>query len=141
MVPARFDMGNSPLLHRMLHEFMVRGNFKEHVEQMRQLYGLKARTLASAMEPYGEPYFELTEPSGGFFLWLKLHQGLTGDAVRDFAAVDGLSFPSGNRFYPGNDAGDDGESVRLAYSWPPAQTLEEAANRLGRAFHRAANGS
>ncbi len=141
MVPARFDMGNSPLLHRMLHEFMVRGNFSEHVEQMRQLYGLKAETLASALEPYGEPYFEVTEPSGGFFLWLKLRQGLTGDAVRDFAAVDGLSFPSGNHFYPGNDAGDDGESVRLAYSWPPAQTLEEAADRLGRAFHRAANGS
>ena len=140
MVPARFDMGNSPLLHRMLHEFMVRGNFREHVEEMRKLYGLKAKTLASALEPYGEPYFDVTEPSGGFFLWLKLREGLTGDAVRDFAAEDGLSFASGNRFYPSGDSGDDGESVRLAYSWPPTATLEDAAERLGRAFHRAANG-
>ncbi len=140
MVPARFDMGNSPLLHRMLHEYMVRGDFREHVERMRQLYALKAKTLAGAIEPYGEPYFDLIEPSGGFFLWLKLRNGLTGDGVRDAASVDGLNFPSGKRFYPGADPGDDGESIRLAYSWPPAATLEEAAERLGRAFHRAANG-
>ena len=140
MVPARFDMGNSPLLHRMLHEYMVRGNFREHVGKMRRLYADKASTLAGALEPYGEPYFDVIEPAGGFFLWLKLRNGLTGDAVRDFAAEDGLSFASGNRFYPSGDPGGDGESVRLAYSWPPAETLEDAAERLGRAFHRAANG-
>ena len=140
MVPARFDMGNSPLLHRMLHEYMVRGDFREHVEQMRRLYASKARTLAGALEPYREPYYEVTEPSGGFFLWLRLREGLTGDAVRDQAALDGLSFASGNRFYPGGDGGSDGESVRLAYSWPPTEALEDAAERLGRAFHRASNG-
>lgn len=141
MTPARFDMGNSPLLHRMLHEYMVRGDFIEHVSAMRQLYELKAQTLADAINQFGEPYFDLTEPLGGFFLWLKLRPGLQADAVRDEAAGDGLSFPSGHRFYPGSDAGSDGESLRLAYSWPPAQTLEAAAERLDRAFHRAANGA
>lgn len=140
MVPARFDMGNSPLLHRMLHEYMVHGDFPQHVEQMRQLYAHKAKTLASALEPYQEPYYEVAEPSGGFFLWLRLRSGLTGDRVRDEAQRDGLSFASGNRFYPGGDGGADGESVRLAYSWPPTAVLEDAAERLGRAFHRAANG-
>ena len=139
MVPARFDMGNSPLLHRMLYEYMVRGNFGDHVQEMRRLYARKARTLASALEPYGEPYFDVVEPAGGFFLWLKLRNGLVADAVRDFAAEDGLSFASGNRFYPSGDPGADGESLRLAYSWPPTATLEDAAERLGRAFHRAAN--
>ena len=141
MVPSRFDMGNSPLLHRMLHEYMVRGDFGEHVDRMRSLYALKARTLAQALDPFAEPYFDLNEPSGGFFLWLKLREGLSSEAIRDYAAEDGLSFPVGKRFYPGARSGDDGESLRLAFSWPPAQTLEEAAERLGRAFHRAANGA
>ena len=139
MVPARFDMGNSPLLHRMLHEYMVRGDFHTHVEEMRQLYALKARTLAGALEPYQEPYYEVTEPMGGFFLWLRLRSGLSADLVRDEAARDGLSFASGNRFYPSGNGGEDGESLRLAYSWPPTSSLEDAAERLGRAFHRAAN--
>ena len=140
MVPARFDMGNSPLLHRMIHEYMVRGDFRDHVERMRQLYQLKAQTLAGALEPYGEPYYEVTEPDGGFFLWLRLRNGLRADTVRDLAAEDGLNFASGNRFYPGGDLAGDAESVRLAYSWPPTEVLEDAAERLGQAFHRAAAG-
>ena len=140
MVPARFDMGNSPLLHRMLHEYMVNGNFREHVEDMRNLYAEKAQTLANAVRQFGEPYLDFTQPLGGFFLWLNLREGLQADSVRDLAAEDGLIFPSGHRFYPGSNAGGDGESLRLAYSWPPATTLESAAERLERAFHRAANG-
>lgn len=140
MVPSRFDMGNSPLLHRMLHEYIVRGNFHEHVEQMRRLYQRKMQTLTSALEPYGEPYFDVTEPTGGFFLWLHLRDGLVADRVRDIAAEDGLIFPSGNRFYPANEPGEDGQSLRLSYSWPRIEALEEGAERLGRAFHQAANG-
>ena len=145
MTPARFDMGNSPLLHRMLHEYMVRGDFREHVDRMRSLYALKARTLSEALDPYGEPYFDLAAPDGGFFFWLKLRQGLTADSVRDIAAEDGLSFPSGQNFYPGRDPGADGESLRLSYSWPPAEQLPDAAERLGAALNqaaqRAANGA
>ncbi len=140
MVPSRFDMGNSPLLHRMLHEYMVRGDFREHVDQMRTLYARKMQTLTNAMGSYGEPYFDVTEPTGGFFLWLRLRDGLIADQVRDFAAEDGLTFASGHRFYTANDTGDDGESLRLSYSWPPIAALEDAGERLGRAFHRAANG-
>ena len=140
MLPARFDMGNSPLLHRMLHEYMVRGDFTAHVQRMRELYALKAKTLAGALAAYQEPYYEVTEPLGGFFLWLKLRSGLTADGVRDLAAEDSLSFPSGHRFYPGGNGGADGETIRLAYSWPPTAVLEDAAERLGKAFHRAANG-
>ncbi len=140
MVTARFDMGNSPLLHRMLHEYMVRGDFEAHVERMRQLYARKMQTLSATLEPFGEPYFDVDQPTGGFFLWLRLRQGLVGDQVRDFAAEDGLTFPSGNRFYPANDPGGDGESLRLSYSWPRLEALEAAAERLGRAFHRAASG-
>jgi len=140
MLPTRFDMGHSPLLHRMLYEYMACGNFREHVASMRQLYARKARTLASAMAPFGEPYFDFVAPQGGFFLWLKLREGLNADHVRDLAAEDALIFPSGNRFYPGGESGPDGESLRLAYSWPPTTVLEEAADRLASAFDRAANG-
>ena len=138
MVPARFDMGNSPLLHRMLHEYMVNGDFRDHVVEMRHLYRDKAAALQAACASFAEPYFSYTAPQGGFFLWLKLREGLTADGVRDCAAEDALIFPSGHRFYPGGDGGDDGESIRLAYSWPPVETLEAAADRLGRAFDRAA---
>ena len=138
LLPARFDMGNSPLLHRMLHEYMVRGGFPEHVEKMRALYARKMQTLQDALAQFGEPYFDVSPPTGGFFLWLRLHEGIQADQVRDHAAEDGLFFPSGHRFYPGDDTKGNPQTLRLAYSWPRQEVLEEAAERLGAAFDRMA---
>ena len=45
MLAARFDMGNSPLLHRMLYQYMAGGAFEDHVEAMRALYRRKVETL------------------------------------------------------------------------------------------------
>ena len=129
-------MGNSPLLHRMLHEYMVRGGFPEHVERMRALYARKMQTLQDALAQFGEPYFDVSPPTGGFFLWLRLHEGIQADQVRDHAAEDGLFFPSGHRFYPGDDTKGNPQTLRLAYSWPRQEVLEEAAERLGSAFNR-----
>ena len=137
LVPARFDMGNSPLLHRMLHEYMVRGGFAEHVQRMQALYASKLDVLASALRDAGEPYFDFTRPEGGFFLWLRLHDGLDADAVQAAAVEEGVMFPTGRAFYPTRDYGTDGESLRLAYSWATLDNLREAAARLLRACARA----
>ncbi len=138
LLPPRFDMGNSPLLHRMLHEYMVRGDFREHVERMRALYRRKAETLLDGLTEFGEPYFEITRPQGGFFLWLRLHEGLDGEAIYDAAVDEAVFFGAGDRFYLKGDRGGDPQAIRIAYSWPPIGALEEAAVRLERAFGEAA---
>ena len=127
-------MGNSPLLHRMLHEYMVRGDFHAHVETMRRLYAQKAETLGAALHEFGEPYFELTQPAGGFFLWLRLHDGVAAAEVSNVAAQQGIFFATGDRFYPRGYRGDNGDAIRLAYSWPALPLLEEAGERLNHAF-------
>ena len=60
MVPARFDMGNSPLLHRMLHEYMVRGNFHEHVDEIAPaLRAQGARPSPARWSRTARPYFDV----------------------------------------------------------------------------------
>ena len=49
MLATRFDMGNSPLLHRMLSEYMAGGAFDDHVETMRALYRRKVETITGAL--------------------------------------------------------------------------------------------
>ena len=78
LMPARFDMGNSPLQHRMLYEFMITGEFEAHVARMRAVYRTKMRTLAGALRETCGPALQLTEPAGGFFLWLRLAEPLPG---------------------------------------------------------------
>lgn len=134
----RFDMGGSALLHGMLAEFMASGEFDAHVEQMRPLYARKAETLASALMEFAEPYVTLVRPRGGFFLWVRLRDGLSAAGVQQAAAEEGASFPLGRGFYP--DRNDPEEHIRLAYSWTALDDLREVATRIGRACERVAAG-
>ena len=141
LLPARYDMGNSPLLHRMLHEYMIGGEFGAHVEEMRALYVGKVRTISDALREGGEPYFDFTTPEGGFFLWLRLREGLRCREVQAAGFEEGAIFPPGVVFYPGGETGDDPDAIRLAYSWTDAADLAEGGARVLAACARAAAGS
>ena len=138
MLPARFDMGNSPLLHRMLYQYMASGDFGAHVDAMRGLYRRKVETLAGALRELGESSVEFATPSGGFFLWLHLRDGRAARDVQAAAFEEGVIFPAGDAFYPDRDPGPDGECIRLAYSWTSEDDLREGAQRLVAACERVA---
>ena len=138
LLPGRFDMGNSPLLHRMLHEYMVSGDFAPHVGRMRGIYAAKLDALASTLRDAGEPYFDFTVPEGGFFLWLRLRDGLRGRDVQLAGFEEGAIFPPGAGFYPGGDLDGDPEAVRLAYSWTSAADIAAGGERILAACARVA---
>ncbi len=135
----RFDMGNSPLLHYMLADFMSSGELDRHIEAMRGLYRDKCRALANGLRTYCEPYITFKEPEGGFFMWVNLRDGLDPQSVQAAAVEEGLIAPAGYAFFPNQDEMDT-QNIRLAYSWARLEDLEEASKRLGRACERVATG-
>jgi DNA-binding transcriptional MocR family regulator len=88
---------------------------------------------------FAEPYVAFVRPHGGFFLWVRLAEGLSAAEVQRAAAEEGASFPLGRGFFP--DRHDPQEHIRLAYSWTALEDLREAAARIGRACERVARGS
>ena len=138
---VRFDMGGSPLLHRMIAGFIESGRYAEHVARMRPLYARKAEALQRGLREYAEPYADFRAPRGGFFLWVRLRGSLTADAVQREALHEGAVFPVGRAFFPDHAERDDdpgGDYIRLAYSTASVEELEEAAARIARACERAA---
>jgi 2-aminoadipate transaminase len=135
----RFDMGNSPLLHHMVTDFMSSGRLDEHILSMRAVYQEKCSVLARGLRDYCEPYLTFREPLGGFFMWINLQQGLDPKSVQAAAVEEGLIAPAGHAFFP-NQAEMKSRNIRLAYSWAQKDDLEEAARRLGRACERVAAG-
>jgi 2-aminoadipate transaminase len=134
----RFDMGSSSLLHAMLYEYLADGGLDRHLEAMRPLYAEKAATLERALVEHCEPYLTFVRPRGGFFLWVRLREGLTAEALQRAAIEEGVTFPIGLAFFP--DRNDpDGEHIRLSYSNASIEDLREAGARLGRACERAAS--
>ena len=130
LLPARFDMGNSPLQHRMLYEFMVSGELAAHVERMRALYRTKMRVLADALRAACGAAVQFTEPAGGFFLWLRLAAPWPAQLVQERALERGVVFPVGRGFFPAEGPRPDGEYLRLAYSRVGVDALRTGAERL-----------
>ena len=136
----RMDMGNSALLHYMLSEYIDNGQLDDHVDKMRTVYAEKMDILASALTEFAEPYLTFTRPKGGFFLWLKLQDGLTAAAVQRAGVQEGVVFPVGRAFFPSREE-HGGEHIRLAYSWTSTDDLRESAKRIARACARSAEDS
>ena len=130
LMPARFDMGNSPLQHRMLHEFMVSGELEAHVARMRAVYRTKMHTLADGLRELCGEAVQFTEPAGGFFLWLRLAEPLEAQAVQEQALQRGVVFPVGRGFFPAEGPAPDAEYLRLAYSRVSGEDLRIGAERI-----------
>lgn len=134
-VQMRFDMGASPLLHRMLAEFVMSGQWEEHIGKMRALYAKKIDALSHGLLEECESYATFVRPQGGFFVWLRCHEGISAAQVHRYAIEEGVMVVPGRAFFA--EGGDD-TYLRLAFSTVSAAELQEGARRLGRAFARAA---
>jgi DNA-binding transcriptional MocR family regulator len=94
------NLGGSRLNQLALAEFLESGAFDRHVRHLRaELW----RTVESARQdvlrhfPAGT---RVSQPEGGFVLWIQLPEGHDGEAVRRRAAAAGIHILSGSVFSP-----------------------------------------
>ena len=132
---TRFDMGNSPLIHRALSLYLSNNLLNDHVNEMRQIYKQKMEFFTENLITNCEPYVEFQKPSGGFFLWVSI-KGVTNKELRKAASDDGVMFPSGSLFYIDRDENKWTSHVRMAFSKSSLEELKEATERLQKTFQR-----
>tara|TARA_Y100001949_G_scaffold164107_1_gene158521 strand:+ start:548 stop:1774 length:1227 start_codon:yes stop_codon:yes gene_type:complete len=132
---TRFDMGNSPLIHRALSLYLSNNLLNDHVNEMRQIYRQKMEYFTENLINNCEPYVEFQKPSGGFFLWVSI-KGVTNKELRKAASDDGVMFPSGSLFYIDRDENKWTSHVRMAFSKSSLEELKEATERLQKTFQR-----
>lgn len=132
---TRFDMGNSPLIHRALSLYLSNDLLDDHVNEMRQIYRQKMEFLTENLINNCEPYVEFQKPTGGFFLWVSI-KGVTNKELRKAASDDGVMFPSGSLFYIDKDENKWTSHVRMAFSKSSLEELKEATERLQKTFQR-----
>ena len=131
---VRFDMGNSPLVQRALARYLDSGALETHVDRMRSLYSQKCDTLVRSLKEHCGPYLRFNVPTGGFFLWLEVIGASAGD-IAQAAAQEGLIFALGANFFRDGVSSDDSH-LRLAFSHATMEELEEAGERMLRAFQK-----
>jgi 2-aminoadipate transaminase len=112
---------------------LVRDNefdFEAHIVASRQLYKARRDAMLDSLEATFSSEMHWTRPAGGFFLWLDLPEGVSGQAVAAAAQAEGVAVFPGAIFYPNHDGGSN--SLRLSYSNATPERINQGIARLNR---------
>ena len=106
------------------------GGYDEHVRGLRESYGARRLALAAALREHLPAGCTWRLPAGGFFIWVRLPEGMRAGELLPVAEAHGVSFAPGRHFC----ADGDDRGLRLAFSLLDEAALREGARRLGAAI-------
>ena len=143
MGALRYDMGSSVFLGNIVAELIRSDVLDSHIRNVRELYRKKLAKLEEALQLYCKEYVTWESPSGGFFLWLNLLEGLKSQDVVEAANEESVIVGNGRNFIVNYETRsttniNDSEHIRIAFSYVPIEEIEEGINRLGDAMKRIA---
>jgi DNA-binding transcriptional MocR family regulator len=131
------DSGGSPSQFTavVLAEYAAAGDYVRVVERFRAAYRAGRDALLGALDArLGEAATPL-RPRGGYFVWVRLPDGVTAAAVEREATGCGTGFMPARVFYVHPERAP--EAIRLSFARYPPAVLEEAASRVAAAIERA----
>lgn len=108
------DASTNTFTSHIVAEFTSSGTLAEHVTELRKLYHHRRDVMLKALEaqmPHGVTW---THPTGGFFIWVDLPEGVAADDVAAESQKRGVSVGVGSHFYA---RGGGDRNIRLSYSF------------------------
>ena len=130
MAMQKADGGSCPFTQRLVVSAIQTNKLAEHIdmvtESMRDHRDAMVEALAEHL-----PEAEVRKPNGGYFLWARLPEGQSGDALAAKAVEFGVEVGSGRLCFPNEDPGN---FIRFAYSYVDPDTIREGIKRLGQAY-------
>lgn len=124
-----FNLGGSSLASLAVAEFLKNGGYERHLRKLRHTYRqqvCKMRETVAEVFPEGT---KVSNPSGGFVLWLELKEGTNTLEIFRTARNAGISFAPGPLFSPD---GRFTNCLRLSCGHPWSDKMEAALVTLGR---------
>lgn len=122
-------MATATLPQLALAEYLGDSQFDRHLRHVRRVYADNlARMRASVMRHF-PPGTRVSQPCGGFLLWVELPQSVDTLNLYERALRTGISFSPGRLFTPRDDRFN--HCLRLAGGLPWDEQVEMALKQLG----------
>lgn len=121
------DLCTSTFSQNIAYEYLHRGLVDSHIEKIKKIYGAKRNIMLESMDTYFPEGVDYVRPDGGMFTWATAPGVDTKEMVikaieQKVAYVHGAAF----RFDGGGR-----DSMRLNFSYPTEEEVEEGIKRLG----------
>ncbi len=110
-------------------EFIRRGLFEKRIKSNIDFYRKKRDLLLSELEEHFPEPVRYNRPQGGFFLFVRLPEGMDAEELLKEAVEEKVVFVAGRPFHV-DDSGKN--TFRLSYSQASDESIAYAAETLGR---------
>lgn len=110
-------------------DYLQHDGFDRHLRQVRKGYAQRARMMAAAVLRFFPPGTQVSEPQGGYVLWVELPGGVDAMQLYARALERKITVGPGQMF---SARGSFPNFIRLNYSYPWSKDTEEALRTLGR---------
>ena len=124
-VPAQITLAN----------YLKKGGYDRHLRNLRHTLLLQQIQFVEAVERYFPEGTRLTSPGGGYFLWIKLPDGVNSIEVNRIALSKGISIAPGPIFSSQKGLTD---YIRLNYGQIWDEKVEAAIATLGKIIYQLA---
>jgi 2-aminoadipate transaminase len=128
------DLMTGSLDQRFVYEALRRGAIDRLAPSLRALYRSKRDAMEQALHQQLGDQLRWPAPKGGFFLWATLPPGADDSALLARALEQKLVFVVGSAFYVDGSGHD---KIRLSFSAPTAERIQEGVRRLATALRNA----
>jgi len=128
------DGGTNPYVSRVATYYM-RKHMHEHVQELRGIYRQKRDLMLERLRAGLGDSAEISQPEGGFFVWIRLPEGTDPQKLLDLAAARRVVHVPGSSFFPAGDTGFD--HIRLAFSYASLDDIRQGVDLLCEAIKKA----
>lgn len=118
----------NPITQLVLAEYLESGSYDRHMRGLRRAYEHQVDAMRSAVARHFPPTTRITQPLGGFVLWVELPDDIDTTALYDRAIAAGVAYVPGELF---SASGMYRNCLRLNCGNPHTPEIEDAVRRLG----------
>ena len=110
-------------------EYLQNDGYDRHLRKVRKGYEQRARMMAAAVLRFFPAGAEVSEPQGGYVLWVKLPGGVDAMQLYSKALERKITVGPGHMF---SARGSYTNYIRLNFSYPWSKEIEDALRTLGK---------
>ncbi|HMW64189.1 MAG TPA: PLP-dependent aminotransferase family protein [Accumulibacter sp.] len=119
----------NPISQLVLAEYLESSACERHLRALRRTYERQVDAMRAAIARHFPAATRLTEPQGGFVLWIELPEEIDATALYERALATGVAYVPGELF---SASGMYRNCLRLNCGNPHTPEIEDAVRRLGR---------
>jgi 2-aminoadipate transaminase len=111
----------------VVSEYLQNHDWQGQVAAFRDMYRRRRDAMLEALTQLMPAGTTWTHPTGGFYVWLTLPEGLDSKVMQPRALTERVAYVPGVGFYAD---GQGGREMRLSYCFPEPDRIREGVRRL-----------